>query len=154
MRKTAPVLLALLLAGCSTLLGPPSPDLSISLYSEAPLPASSVLRVVVDGRRYDLEASAEPGRRSSREVRAPRAGELPVRVELLGPGGTALAAASFSQRYERGSDHWVAAYVGERRPLSVCGLPRAAVPLSPPLSETRADTAFFMYGSLPEGAVC
>lgn len=143
----------LLLAGCS-LLGPERPDLSISLRSDVDLPAGAVFRVVIDGQTHDLELRSQRDTTYTIDRRAPRTGELAVAASLVSPSQTTLAAASFVQQYVPDADHWVSAWVNERRPFGHCTGTLVPVPIEPPLVASRADSLFVMYGRIPKDAVC
>jgi hypothetical protein len=143
----------LLLPGCS-LTGPEQPDLSISLQSEVDLPPGAVFRVIIDGRTHDLELGSERDTRYSIDRRAPRAGEFAVAASLVNASQTTLAAASFVQEYVPDADHWVSAWVGERRPFGHCIGTLVPIPIVVPLVAARADSMFVMYGRIPKGAVC
>lgn len=153
-RFLAGLLLAPLFSGCLGILGAERPNLSISLQSHVSLPSSTIFQVVVEGRRYELRPGSGQGARSSITVRAPRTGELDVVVLLIDPAGRVLAETAFRQRFEADSNHWVFAMISERRPLGHCIGELIPVPIHPPLSVARSDSAFIMYGRLPEGAVC
>lgn len=143
----------LLLQGCS-LVGPERPDLSISLRSDVDLPPGSVFRVIIDGRTHDLELGSQRDTRYSIDRQAPRTGEFSVAASLVNASQTTLAAASFVQGYVADADHWVSAWVGERRPFGHCIGTLVPVPIVPPLVASRADSLFVMYGRIPKDAVC
>jgi hypothetical protein len=145
----AGVICALTFAGCSTLFTPSGPKISVSMAVERPPTVPTVLRADIGGQRVEL-ASTEPGPPRSTDVRGRQYGLVPVRVALLTTDGASLAAVEFSQQFERDRNHWVAARLGQHRPLGHC----IGTLVAAPLRQGGADTLFVMYGSLPEGAIC
>lgn len=137
----------LMLAGCSDLLGSGGPTLSVTLNLQQPMTPAPILQANIGGREVVVRStnSGDIGTK----VRVSRYGEVPVRVALLTVVGDTLGAVAFSQQFQRGDAHWVAAFVGVHRPLGHC---IGAVAVSP--LRTTADTLFVMYGSIPEGAIC
>ena len=144
------VVLTLVLAGCSGMLGADEPNLSVSLGLQQPHSEPLTLRAEIGGRRVEVAAA---GSVMSRELSVPRYGEVPVDVVLFTPGGDTLGAVRFTQRLRRGHNHWVDAHVGDRRPLGHCDQ-LAATPLRSTGTTAGADSLFVMYGSLAEGEVC
>ena len=101
------------------------------------------------GGRHVAVTGALDGSRADRTIRASRSGELPVTLVLLNAEGDTIASTHYTQLFENGSTHWVAVSLGTRRPVGHCiGELLVLATNSPP------DTAFVMYGSLPNGAIC
>lgn len=146
-RMIASAVVALSLAGCSDLLGPGGPTLSVALNLQQPMTPEPILQADVGGREVVVRATS-PGEIGA-QVRLPRYGEVPVRVALLTVAGDTLGAVEFSQRFQSDHEHWAVAHVGVRRPVGFCTGAVAASPL-----RASADTLFVMYGSIPKGAIC
>jgi hypothetical protein len=108
-----------------------------------------MLRADIGGRQVEL-ASPDPGAGRSTDIRGRRYGPAPVRVALVTTDGDSLALVEFSQQFQRDHNHWVAALVGQYRPVGHC-IGNLVVA---PLRDGGTDTLFVMYGSLPERAVC
>jgi hypothetical protein len=151
-------LLGLVLAGCKDSTGPDGPDISLFGLIGYWLVDPPVMRVDIGGRRRTVEfntSGARPG--IPIEIQGPRYGEVPVSVVLVSSDGDSLAGVEFVQLFERGSDHWVQAFVGPTRPLSFCIGTIEAAPLPadafPEVGEVR-DTLFVHHGRTPKGAVC
>lgn len=149
-RRTSRVALALLIAGCSSIFGSEGPEVSIGLRTDGASVPIARFEVDIGGRHFGLQPREGE---SSRDVRAPDTGTLPVRARLLATGSDTLANLEFTQTFREGSDHWVVAWVGLERPLGHC-IGRLIVTPLPPNTEAAPDTLFLMHGSIPEGAVC
>ena len=143
------VICALALAGCSTLSAPSGPKISVSLALQHSPAAPTMIRADIGGQRVEV-TSSEPSPGRSTDVRGRGYGATPVRVVLLTTDGDSLAAVAFSQLFQRDHNHWVAALVGQHRPVGHC----IGTLVAAPLGAGGTDTLFVMYGSLPEGAVC
>ena len=149
-RRGVAVCATVAMLGCSSVLGSNAPEVTLSLRSEEAVPAYQRLDVTIGGREFRLEPLDEG---ASERVRAPRVGELPVRVTLVDHHSVSAAAVEFTQRYQEDSNHWVSVLVGLRRPLGHCFGQLIVTPLS--LAGTaNPDTMFVMYGGLPKNAVC
>jgi hypothetical protein len=143
--------------GCAVLLGVTAcrgffdltgRDVTVSVRLQRSWDPPPVLRVIVGGRRVEIEARLD-GRRVDEEIQAPGSGDLPVVVQLIGADGNAFAETQFAQRFERGNSHWVAVDVGPERPLGICIGIVLAIP-----TPFEGDTTFVMYGKIPVGAIC
>lgn len=146
-----PVALVISMSGCG--LFDAGPALSISLYSEVDLPPGHVFEVTVARDSHRLQLGTDRHTRFDMKREAPRTGELDVAARLLSPSGDILAETAFPQRYRQGSNHWVSAWIGTRRPIGHCIGSLEIIEIAPPMA-VGADTLFVMYGSLPHGAVC
>ncbi len=147
-------LCAIALIGCSNILGVGGPQVSVSLEARQGLTAGAKLRADIGGQVIQLAPTTGVAPRTSAEVRGSRYGEVPVSVTLLGASGDTLAAIGFTQRFERGHNHWIAAIVGDRRPIGPCIGNLAVVPVLATMLETSPDTLFVMHGSIPKNAIC
>lgn len=144
------VALALALWGCADFIGAGERDLDLVLQVQEPRADTLTL-----GARVGLRAAAvrASGAQKSVSLGIPDFGEVPVRVALLGAAGDTLATAAFTQRFRRGSDHWISGVVGEDRPVGLCIGSQLAVPLQAAGSDGR-DTLFLDYGSIEHDAMC
>jgi hypothetical protein len=138
----------LLLAGCLSIVGISERDVHVSITLQRAWDPPPSLQVYIDGRRVEIDARSD-GRRAEREVQASRSGELLVGVRLLNADKDTLAATQFLQRFDRRNSHWIALTVGPQRPIGHCigNLLALALP-------SESDTAFVMYGRIPDGAIC
>lgn len=109
-----------------------------------------LLRSDIGGRHVDLAADPAHGGHASVDVRGPRYGNVPVNVTLFTASGDSIVAVSFSQDFQHGFRHWVAALVGSQRPLGIC----TGTVLAAPVTAGGADTLYVMYGKIPDGAIC
>jgi hypothetical protein len=139
-----------MLAGCSDLFGPGGPRISVSLELQRPVGVPPVLQADIGGRRVRLVPAGGGALRASADVRGRQFGRAPVHVALLTPLGDTLATVDFPQQFERDHAHWVAALVGQHRPIGHCIGSLAVAPLR--VGDT--DTLFVVYGSIPESAIC
>lgn len=152
------MLLGVVPVGCSRSLGSDGPDISLHGLLHHTALEPPVMRVDIGGRRVTIEfyqVGSRPG--LTTEIHGPRYGDVPVHATLVSRGGDRLASVEFTQRFERGSNHWVTAIVGLQRPgghcigtLEVAPLPANAFPESGGVP----DTLFVMHGSIPKGAIC
>jgi hypothetical protein len=136
--------------GCSGLFGPSGPPINVSFAVESVVGSAFAVRNEIGGRRVVLTADPVRGGHASTDVQGPRFGDVPVQVTLLTTGGDSVTAVSFSQNFQHGSHHWVAARVGRHRVLSVC----ASSVLAAPLSAASTHTLYVTYGGIPDNAVC
>ena len=140
---------ALVVGACSNPFGrDDDASVSVSLRVEHALAAPVTLRARIGGRDVALSPAATTTATSSKEVRVD-IGTHPVTVALLDAGGDTLATVAFTQEFHRDDTHWVAAHVGQRRPIGFCSGPSLADALP-----TGGDSLFVEYGGIPRGAVC
>jgi hypothetical protein len=136
--------------GCSDLFGLRGPEITVSVDVQPGVGTAFVLRSDIGGRRVELTADTVPGRRASTNVHGDRYGTVPVHVTLLTVMGDSVTAVSFSEDFQHGHQHWVAALIGPQRPLGIC----TGAVVAAPLTVGSSDTLFVMYGSIPHGALC
>ena len=145
--------------GCSQFIEPRGPEIAVSLIVDEPrravFAAPLVLSVDLSDVAVQVAAGATDPGIGRADVRGARYGDVPVHVRLLGQSSAVLAEATFSQGFERDNLHWIAAMVGQRRPLGFCVGALIPVPISGGATAAAAtDTMFVMYGRIPRGAVC
>ena len=151
-------LLGAVLAGCRDSNAPDGPDISLNGLVGHSLAEPPSMQVDIGGRRKTIElyvSGSRPG--LSTDIQGPRYGDVPVSVVLLSSEGDSLAGVEFVQRFERGSDHWVLAFVGSTRPLSFCIATIEATPLPAgafPESGGVRDTLFVSHGHISKGSMC
>ena len=139
----------LLLAACNDVLGIGGRAVAVSLTQQRAWDPPPVLLVYIEGGRPVELTGRRDGQRVDRQIQAPKFAELSVVVRLIGAQGDTIAATNYRQDFERGNIHWVAVDVGPRRPIGICiGTVLTIATNSPP------DTAFVMYGQIPEDAIC
>ena len=130
--------------GCSSILGPSGPSVSIQLAHSPASQGEVHLAVSINRDSYLLESSEEI------DVDAPGTGSLPVAVSLGNRAGTELASLSFDQLFVDGHLYWIHARIGIIRPLGHCIGQLHVFPLD----GLEPDTLFLTHGSIPEDAVC
>ena len=136
--------------GCSDLFGPSGPPITLSFDVQSVAGTALVLRNDIGGQRVELAADQAHGGHASIDVRGGRYGNVPVHVTLLMASGDSVTAISFSQDFQHGYHHWVAARVGRQRPLGIC----VGTVMAAPIAAGSTDTLYVMYGGIPDGAVC
>lgn len=140
--------------GCSSLTGPSSPTLNVSLTIQRPSVADAMLHVRVGEREIVLRASAIPFERTDASLEVDQVGAVPVALTLLNGGGTdTLATIAYSQTLTKGYVHGIGAIVSRLRPAGAC----VGTVLATPLRGASSDTLFVMYVSLaprPKGSIC
>ena len=139
---------ALFFTACLEGFGLRDSDVTVSLAMSRAWESPPILHVYIEGRPPVSLAGRRDGQRVEREIE-PRLGSRLVAVLVVNAEGDTLASTRYSQSFERGKSHWVATIVGEARPIGHCIGVLLAIPL-----RSAPDTAFVMYGSLPQGAVC
>jgi hypothetical protein len=149
-RPAVAALALLVAAACDDGPGANRPPLAVSVTLSAATLVPPTFVAEVGGVRVRTTARAVPQMPAEVQVRAPRLGEVPARVALLGAAGDTLAAATFTHRFERGARHWISGWVGTRRPVGLC----LGWVVATPLRGSTPDSLFVSYGWLPEGAVC
>lgn len=150
MRVALLVCTALVVGACSNPFGRDDDEASatVSLNIQHDLASPVSLRARIGGRDVALPPVMATTGASSRTVHVD-VGTHPVTVALLDAAGDTLAAVAFAQAFHRGSDHWVAARVGQRRLTGYCSAPALAAALP-----SGGDSLFVEYGGIPRGAVC
>ena len=141
---------AVVLSGCSSILGLQDPDVSLGLRSESGYEWIGSYQVDIDGRAFRFEPATE----LRRQVEAPKSGELQVRVTLRDTAAETLAVADFTQSFDDDRNHWVSGLIGLQRPFGHCIGELTVLPLPRRAGEEQADTLFLMHGSIPKDAVC
>lgn len=139
--------------GCSSLTGPSSPTVNVSLEVQRPSASDAMLHVRVGGRDVVLRA-AIPFSRTDATLEVDQVGAVPVALTLLNGGGTdTLATIAYSQTLTKGYVHGIGAIVSRLRPAGAC----VGTVLGTPLRGASGDTLFVMYVSqkpLPKGSIC
>jgi hypothetical protein len=138
------------IVGCSDLFDLSGPAITVSFDVQPVVATAFVLRSDIGGRRVELAADPARGGHATIEARGERYGNVPVRVTMLTAAGDSVATMWFSQEFQRGYHHWVAARVGPQRPVGLC----VGTALAAPVSAGSADSVYVMYGGIPDGAVC
>lgn len=146
-RRLAPLLALATLAACEDLLGDDGPPIAVSLGTEHPLPAGTVMRVDVGGRRIE----AEPGSDVIPVILGPSFGSVQVRARLVDGNGTTLGTVEFRQTFQKDADHYITGHVGVDRPTPVCGASLINVPLG---NGAEPDSLFVTYLTLRHGGSC
>lgn len=137
--------LGLALAGCADVFGG-GPKIAVSLRLVQPaIQTPLALDVDASGRHVRVASGAD-----GVTVHGDGYGDHTVRVTLRTAAGDSLAAATFTQHFERDGDHWIAGIVGRQRPVGVC----VGTLVVAPLRTGNGDSLFVAYGGIPEGAIC
>lgn len=129
------------------------PAVSISAYADVALPPGHVFEVTIAGVRHEVQMGSDRHTRYEINREAPRTGQLDVTARLRGPAGVSRAEGTFRQRFQDGSNHWVAGHVGTHRPVGHCIGSLLAIGIDP-APAAGADTLFILYGGIPNDAVC
>jgi len=135
---------ATLLTGCSDATSPDRPPVSVSMSISSATNTGRVLITDIGGLRVRVPEA------QSKELHAPRLGEVPVKAVLVSTSGDTLASVAFVQEFVRSSHHWIAGVVATQRAVGMC----VGAQVAAPVMGSATDSLFVQYGSIPDGAVC
>lgn len=149
------VIVGLLVAGaatagvsCSDPVSPAPATVEISLSVDAAAPTLTLL-VALNGRtsRVVVDSGARCG---ELQVRTPRIGKLPVRVDLLSATGDTIATAEFQEEFRADYANSIGALVASGQLIQVC---RAAPAFTIPTALPGTPNVYISYGGVPKDVV-